>query len=216
MIYGLTNGSFTLEWTSNLIALVGSILGGLGLQSVLTDSNKNIILILWKNIKKTIQPTFHDVYKSRLYRIREIVPLILSFIAFLFFFIAYKIIPNYINNDAVENFKNSGLASEDTIAKIKRAVMLNPLDPTLRKNLADAYNYSYDYDNAIKEYKALLPDFEAVKSLILLSIEGNMDTEELTSKDTKANTKESINNKKDSIGENKNTKVDSIKYKIQK
>lgn len=172
IVYGLSNGAFTVVSWGTLWSFFGSILTWLGLKDFLPNSVKNIISDFFNKSKN--QPIHYRrffKYKGKILS-KELLVLITSLISFILLWFSKSIFASNLNNNIVSQsqFWTSKYNLEQARNQLKKAVTLSPDSVMLRKNLGDTYVDLYDYDNAIIEYKALLPDFYATASLIRLYI----------------------------------------------
>jgi hypothetical protein len=170
IIYGLTTGQILIQANSiyNVVTVVGTalgtILGFIGLQDIISGQIKDFASSRWQEVN---QSSFFKVKSFN----RPAIPLLWSFGSFVTFVIVYVILPNIFNYLAVgEGAWSPGVTFKEIKNNLERAAYLNPGNKIIRKNLAKFYLYNGDYGNAAKEYKALLPDFEATIELLRLHL----------------------------------------------
>ena len=179
IVYAWTSGLLILRFWSSLVTSVGSILSVFGLQALFTDYTKKFTLDSLKLVQKILlfkDHSSHSFYRWFVYRYRWITLFIGGFVFSLVSWLwLLFLIPKQAqesNNQVVDEYWNPKSSLEDKKNQLKLSAKFNPDDKDIRKNLAQAYIDLYDYDNAIAEYKALLPDFEAVTALTRLSLLG--------------------------------------------
>jgi hypothetical protein len=172
IIYGLTTGQILIQVSSInsgvtvLFTAIGTILGFVGLQDLISGRIKDFALSRWK-----------DVNQPNLFREKVSInhnPLTLffkpSFLSLCAFIFLSMILPGIFNALAVNKSWNQGTTFQQVKNDLDRAAYLNTGNATIRKNLAKFYLYDGDYENAAKEYKLLLPDFEATIELLRLHL----------------------------------------------
>lgn len=180
-VYAWANGSFVLNTLQSVFTVVGSIGSVLGITSFFNDYIKNLFSDLIKNKKglslkglfdaKGIQ--MYKLHQFPCYRERWIIVIILTFLWSLGSYVIYENLKKEainINNKTLTKYWSSETSLDESKNQIKRSISLDPTNKDLHRNLAFVYENSYELDNAIKEYKALLPDLDATIELIRLHI----------------------------------------------
>jgi hypothetical protein len=168
IIYGLTTGQILIQ--ANLFynsatvlgTAFGTILGFIGLKDIISGQIKDFASSRWQEVNQSSlfkAKSFNRPFTSFLWSSSSLIIFILSIV-----------LPIILNNMAIGKLFNDGETFKQTKNDLERAAYLMPNETEIRKNLAQFYLYNRDYANAIKEYKFLLPDFEATTKLIRLHL----------------------------------------------
>lgn len=170
IIYGLTTGQILTQANSlyNIATVLGTafgtIFGFIGLKDIISGQIKDFASSRWQEVNQS------SSFKVKSFN-RPAIPLLWSIGSFVTFVFVYTTLPNIFNNLAVwEGAWSPGVTFKEIKNNLERAAYLNPDNKMIRKNLAKFHLYNGDYENAAKEYKSLLPDFEATIELLRLHL----------------------------------------------
>lgn len=171
IIYGLTTGQILLQvnlfygGATLLLTTISGMFGIVGLKDIIVERIKKLALSFFEKANNVNSSNSYSFFKPLNSFVVSLSSLVLSGVTLFG-------LPVLLNNRSAY-WPSKGSTFEKAKQDLNQSVYSAILDSqtlVIRDNLAQLYLNAHDYENAEKEYKALLPDFNATVELLRLHL----------------------------------------------
>ena len=171
IIYGLTTGQILLQvnlfygGATLFLTAISGMFGIVGLKDIIVERIKKLALSFFEKANNVNSSNSYSFLKPFDSFVVSLSSLVLSGVTLFG-------LPVLLNNRSAY-WPSKGSTFEKAKQDLNQSVYSAILDsqtPVIRDNLAQLYLNAHDYENAEKEYKALLPDFNATIELLRLHL----------------------------------------------